>query len=400
MTRRLAPGEHTLLRQRLESQWVLPVGGEERERPGGDGASRVAAVAGKLLALQAQDFGQSLWALGVRAPGTTRDDVSRAYDEGLIVRSWPMRGTLHITTADDLRWMLGVTATRTVASIAARYRALGLGDDDFRRARAAAAHELAGGGRASREEFTALLERAGVDTAGQRGVHLIGRLAHEGLICWGPTHGTQQALVLLDEWAPAGRTLSREEALGEFVLRYLRGHGPATLKDFCWWSKVTVAEARQGLARVRDQLGAVTIDGVEYLRALDAGTPAAPSASGRRGLGAQVLPGFDEYLLGYPSRQPALPEPYADRIVPGNNGVFLPMLVVDGVVRGTWRRRVTTSSVTVTLDPFEPLTATARRALERDFARYGRFLGLPVRIDEAVRIDETASADEATGAGS
>ncbi len=397
----MAATAREVLQLRLESQWIARVpASAAAARPG---AAGITAVAAHLLATQAQDFAQGVWALGVRSPGATRDDVTAALDSARVVRSWPMRGTLHFCAPDDLRWMLTLTAARTVRSAAARHRALELDDDTFARAADIAAGELRGGGALSREEFLAALRAGGVDPAGQRGMHIIWRLAHDGLLCWGPTRGTQQALVLLDEWAPATREPSRDEALGEFVLRYFGGHGPATLDDFCWWSKSTVADAKRGFERVRDRLSERVIDGTSYWMRADGGsaegTADATGAAGgvgvtdtrgRRGAGASplrdgvhALPGFDEYLLGYRDRSHALPTEHTDRIVPGGNGIFLPMLVSKGRIVGTWRRSVSTKSVTLTPEFFEAPTAAELRGAERAFTRYGQFLGLPARLAPA-----------------
>jgi hypothetical protein len=414
-----------LLRRRLAAQWIAPPGPTVQENPQ-EGPARITAVTRRMLALQAQDYGQAVWALGVRAPGSTRSDVEAALDAGSVVRSWPIRGTLHFSTPDDLRLMLSITAARTIRSILPRYRQLGLDDDVLARTRAIATSELRGGGRLSREEFFALLTAAGIEPGGQRGTHVIGRLAHEGLLCWGPTENGRQQLVLLDEWAPPGPgTVTtwpldengapaadsddprRTEALGEFVRRYVTGRGPATLKDFCWWSKVTVAEAKRGLDHARDRLTSELIDGAEHWTTAngdadesddhpattddgapadeagtDTDTDAKSAAAARPTPPFHALPGFDEYLLGYPDRAPALAPEFAERIVPGDNGIFLPMLVAHGKVVGTWRRRVASGAVTVTLEPFEPLTATARTGFARAVRRYADFMGLALVLDE------------------
>ncbi|GAA2247958.1 winged helix DNA-binding domain-containing protein [Herbiconiux moechotypicola] len=405
-----AAAERELLGRRLAAQGIEPAfirsEGEQtpaatpnaRGRAGGQApdararAAAITAVVERLLAVQAQDFGQALWALGVRAPGTTTADVDAALESRSVVRSWPMRGTLHFTGPDDLRGLLALTSARTVRGMAARHRDLALHDDDFSRASDVARTELAGGGRAGRQEFLDLLEGAGVDTSGQRGMHLIWRLAHDALVCWGPRSGTQQALVLLDEWAPALRApaeLSEAAASGElaggFLTRYLRGRGPATLRDFCWWSKLTVAEATAGLVHAGEAISRIDVGGAEYLVA-ESTRPAhpepVPPAPPRSATGHHALPGFDEYLLGYQSRSPALAPEFAERIVPGGNGVFLPMLVSRGRIVGTWKRRTGATAVTVTLEPFESLSGTARAGFERSLRRYARFLGLELRLDE------------------
>ncbi|MGD8166156.1 winged helix DNA-binding domain-containing protein [Herbiconiux sp. P16] len=397
-----------LLRQRLETQWIVPPA-----RPAGASGPGIAEVARHLLALQAQDFGQAIWALGLRSPGATRADVAAALDSAEVVRSWPMRGTLHFSTPDDLRSMLSLTATKTVTGVAARHRQLDLDDSVFARAGRIAAAELRGGGSFSRDEFFALLEADGIHTKGQRGVHIIWWLAHDGLLCWGPTRGTQQALVLLDEWAPPTRDPhpDRDRALAEFVMRYFTGHSPATLKDFCWWSKTTVSDAQRGLALARERLVETEIDGVGYWMrdpadrhdtgaagTRDGGVRSGPAdarpSPRRKAPGVHALPGFDEYLLGYQDRSHALPAAFADRIVPGNNGMFLPMIVSRGAIVGTWRRSISAKKAQVTAEPFTPLSSAEQSEFAREVTRYGRFLGVPASITDAAEPGRRSGEDD------
>ncbi|MFJ8893620.1 winged helix DNA-binding domain-containing protein [Leifsonia sp. NPDC102414] len=336
------------------------------------------AVVQRMLAVQAQDFGAACWALGARSAGSTRDDVLAALDDGSIVRSWPMRGTLHFAPPADLRWMLGVTTTRMIAGLTLRHRQLELESEDFTRARDVVTEALSGGRSIGRAELMALWEANGIATAGQRGYHLIYFFAQNGLLCWGPTHKTQQSLVLLDEWAPERRELEPDEALGEFLLRYLTGHGPATLKDFVWWTKGTVAGAKTAVAVLGDRISTLEVDGVEYLATAEqadaeAGTPAARK-------GVDLLPAFDEYLLGYQDRTPVIDDEHFTVVVPGKNGVFAPILVSAGRVVGTWRRASTSSAVTVEPLPFARLTAAEKTGVRRAATAYGRFLGLPAAV--------------------
>ncbi|MHA7155873.1 winged helix DNA-binding domain-containing protein [Arthrobacter sp. TMN-50] len=324
-------------------------------------------VVDRLLAMQAQDFNQALWAIGLRSPGSTRDDVLAALQRGDIIRSWPMRGTLHFVLPADLRWLLSLTAERLVAGAAARHRELGLDQTTLERARGVALTVLAGGRQLGRNEFLSALNAAGIDTGGQRGYHLIWYLAQAGTLCWGPPAGTQQALVLLDEWAPSGAQLDREEALGRFVLGYFTGHGPATLRDFVWWSKLTVADAKVGLAVVRGHLTELICDDIAYWVATTR------SEDKPRSSGLILLPAFDEYVIGYQDRSPVLVPEYAQRIVPGGNGVFRPTVVTHGRVTGTWRRSADRSGSPVA-DPFEPMSMRDERAFLAAGRSYERFI--------------------------
>lgn len=338
----------------------------------GDREPTPSDVTRRMLAVQAQDFAAACWALALRTRAPSRAAVLADLDAGRIVRSWPMRGTLHFVPPEDLRWMLAVTTERMIAGLTRRHRELELEAPDFRRARDLLTSALEGGRSLGRAEAMELWEAAGIATGGQRGYHLLYYLAQTGVICWGPTHRTQQALVLLDEWAPPARArqLEPDEADAEYLLRYLVGHGPATLKDFVWWTKGTVARARDAVAVLGDRLTALEVDGVDYLVTAEL-ADAAASRPVRRAESAavQLLPAFDEYLLGYQDRSPVIDEGLFDRVVPGKNGVFAPILVAGGRVAGTWRR----SGTSIETLPFEPLSAARITAAERTATTYRRY---------------------------
>ncbi|UAJ81315.1 AlkZ family DNA glycosylase [Leifsonia sp. ZF2019] len=333
-----------------------------------------ADVTRRMLAVQAQDFGAACWAIAFRTVAPSRNAVLADLDAGRIVRSWPMRGTLHFVPPEDLRWMLSVTTERMLAGLTRRHRQLELEPSDFTRARDLLTSALAGGRALSRADAMELWESAGIATGGQRGYHLLYYLAQTGVICWGPTLRTQQALVLVDEWAPPerARRLDPDEAGAEYLRRYLAGHGPATVKDFVWWTKGTLASARAAVAILGDELTTLEVDGVEYLLGAELADRAASLPATRSERGAvQLLPAFDEYLLGYQDRAPVIDDALFERVVPGKNGVFSPVLVTQGRVAGTWRR----AGTAIETAPFEPLSGARAAAAERAAAAYLRFAG-------------------------
>ncbi len=289
-----------------------------------------------LTAVQAQDFPGAVTSVGLRLRNGKRDSVLAALDAGTVVRSWPMRGTLHFVPAEDLGWMLRTTAPRIVASLGRRHRELGIDDHIIGTARDLAIDALTGGGALSRNELIGLWSDAGLLEVKERGSHLIAYLAMTGLLCFGPVRSGQQQLVLIDEWIKNPRRPGQEEALGEFAVRYFRSHGPATVKDFRWWTQLRAADVKTALALARPELERHWHDGVEYL--MDPGTPALLASVSAEAAGLFLLPGFDEYLLGYQDRSAALKPEYAQLIVPGGNGVFRPTVVSDGQVLGTWKR--------------------------------------------------------------
>ena len=324
----------------------------------------VADVVQHSLAMQAQDFPGAKWSVGLRAPGITDADVEAALASRQIVRSWPMRGTLHLTPADDLGWMLRLTAPRLIRGAAKRRSDLGLTDADVERARELAIAALDGGRVLSRDALQQLWSDAGITTTGQRGYHLLWSLSATGTLVFGPVDGKQHTFTLLDEWVAAPRALEIDESLGEWASRYFTSHGPATVKDFAWWASLTLTEARRGVALA--DLATLDVDGTTHYLAHDL-EPAPRSV--------QLLPGFDEFILGYQDRSAALtPEQFAV-IVPGNNGIFQPTIVVNGEVVGTWKRAVKARRVEVQLLPFD-----STPAVDAPLTAYGRFLGIPTEL--------------------
>ncbi|MEW5961303.1 MAG: winged helix DNA-binding domain-containing protein [Chloroflexota bacterium] len=331
-------------------------------------------VVKRLGAVQAQDYLGALWAIGLRLKTATGQTIEQAIRDRQIIRTWPMRGTLHFVAAEDARWMLALLTPRIMAGSATRHKQLELDETTFGRAETLFAASLRGGRRLTRPEMMAVLEQGGIATAGQRGYHVLWWAAQSGLICFGPRQGKQDTFVLLDDWLPAGKTLSREESLAELARRYFSGHGPATLQDFRWWSGLTAAEARAGLETVAARLAHETLDGQTYW--FSPSLPPAPAASPT----AYLLPGFDEYLLGYKDRRAVLDPAHAARVVPGGNGMFKPIIIIDGRVVGAWQRTRRKTKVVVTLEPFEPLSLAQMEAAAAAAEPYGRFLGLPVEI--------------------
>ena len=190
----------------------------------------------------------------------------------------------------------------------------------------------------------------------------------------GPMQAKQQTFVLLEEWVPQVKELPREEALAKLAVRYFSSHGPAALPDFAWWGGLTLTDARAGMAAARPGLVSQTIDEREYW---SAGKSTATIEESTHGF--HLLPGFDEYLIGYTDRGAVLQGEYAARIIPGGNGIFQPMIVSGGQVVGTWKRKIKKDTVEITLIPFTPL-AVPQETMHAAAQRYSRFLGLQLSL--------------------
>jgi hypothetical protein len=342
------------------------------QRAGTPSRDTPADVVRRLGAVQAQDYRGGLWAVGLRATGATEAAVEQALAGKSIVRSWPMRGTLHFVAAEDLRWMLAHLAPRSIAGAAGRFRQLGLEAEQLRRSRRIIERALAGGTRMTRPELFALLERGGVSASGQRGIHILWMHAHEGVLCFGPPRGRQQTFVLLDEWLPASEPLTRPEALAEIALRYFTGHGPATVRDLAWWAGLTIADAAEGLSASSSRLARARFDGEDFWGP-EAGfpPPAKPPV-------ALLLPPFDEFLVAYRDRSAAFDPAHTKRLA----SLLSPTIVVKGRVVGTWKKRASRGRLVIVPDFFSPPTEGRLRALRPALERYGAFVGERVELQQ------------------
>jgi Winged helix DNA-binding domain len=330
-------------------------------------------------AMQAQDYGQVLWAVALRTVAATQTDVEQAIAERSIVMTWPMRGTIHLVSALDVRWILELCAPRKLAAAGLRLKQLELDKEILERCGHLFRDALAGGPPMTRSAIFALLERAGISPKGQRGYHLLWHLAQSGLICFGPKAGKEQTFVLLEEWVPNAPSKSRDDSLSELAKRYFTSHGPATVQDFAVWTGLTLRDARGGLESVQGQLVSEVQDQLEYWWA-----EASMNVSAASVTAVHLLPGFDEYILGYKDRRDVMTVEHAKRIVPGGNGVFLPMIVVDGQVVGKWKRTFKKKGVQVVLEPFLEIDSLAERVHEA-IMRYCAFVGLPLLSSEVLR---------------
>jgi len=328
----------------------------------GPGEPTAADVVRRLGALQAQDLPGALTSVALRTASRLRKDVEASLDAGEVVRSWPMRGTLHLVAAEDLQWFLDTAGVRTLAGTGRRWAQLELDEAQAERARDIVLEAFTARDRASRAELLSAIAAGGVPVTGQRGYHLLWYLSQTGTLCLGPTDGAgEQLFVLLDAWVRAPRRLDRDEALAELALRYFIGHGPATVADLARWAGCTVRDVRAGLAAVRDRLEAVTVEGTEYL--MDPGTPDRLAAARAEAAGVLLLPGFDEFVLGYGDRTAVVPAEFADRIVPGGNGMFRATVVHGGRVVATWRRTGRGAKRTVDVEPFTELPRKVAAAI-------------------------------------
>jgi len=358
----------TVPQERAGRQWLT-------RRPG----RSVAEVAAHVVGLQAQDPLATRLQVRSRSASLRADDVRRACVEpGRLVRTWLMRGTLHLVAGSDVRWLLSLFGPRNAARGASRRRQLGLDEDVCSHALRVLPGLLTGSPPLSRAQVIAGLVGKGVrvDPTGQAPAHLLAYAAALGVVCRGPDlDGAEPGYVLLDEWVPASALVVQDEALAELARRYLAAFAPAEAADLAAWSGLPLNTARRAVGLAAADVEA---SGAEAGVAGGAGESAGGVAGAAELAGDQavrLLGAFDTYLLGYRDRSLLLEPRFAARVQAGG-GIIHPTVVVGGEVVGTWRLHRRKDAFDVAVHPFVPLDGRVTRLVEEEAADVARFLGL------------------------
>jgi hypothetical protein len=271
--------------------------------------------------------------------------------------------------------MLTLTAPRINAFSATYYRQLGLDNAIFKRSSAVLIKALQGGKQLTRAELSSMLKKNGIVSDDPlRFTYMIGHAELDGVLCSGARRGKQFTYALLDERVPSTKSFSRDESLAELAKRYFRSHGPATLKDYSWWSGLSMEDARKGLEAIKPKLNHEIVDGKTYWFSESAKIAKDKTPT------AYLMPNYDEYTVAYTDRNPIYDTKHDKKLDARGNFLFNNVIVINGQVAGTWKRTIKTTSVLVDLNPFRPFTKTEKQALDSAIDRYGTFLEMPVKL--------------------
>jgi hypothetical protein len=332
-----------------------------------------------LGAVQAQDFGGAKWALGQRTRDCVDADVEGAFERGEILRTHILRPTWHFIAATDIRWMLALSAPRVHTANGYAYRRFELDGPTLAKSERAIAKALEGGVHLTRDELAEVLARAGVEARGPRLGYVMMHAELEALIVSGPRRGKQFTYALFDERVAPGPTLERDAALAELTRRYFTSRGPAQIKDYAWWSGLTMREAKLGVTMNAAHLARETLDERDYWHA-----PIAKRVKPRSPF-AHLLPNYDEYLIAYKDHRAAF-DPAVQRKLRGREMVLASHLaLIDGLLVGGWRRTIEKDAHAIELSLLRTLDAAERRALDEAAERYARFVGVKVRMKNVGR---------------
>jgi hypothetical protein len=330
--------------------------------------------AGELVAwigaLQAQDYAMSKWAVGVRLPKSTDKSIEAALDKGDIIRTHVLRPTWHLVAAGDVRWMIQLTAPHIQKLVKGRHADLELTQAVLSKSRKVLEKTLRDTNYSTREELIAEFGKVGIVTDENRASHIFSAAELEGLICSGSTKGGKQTFGLLDERVPPTKPLSRDEALRSLARRYFSSHGPATLDDFAWWSGLPAGDAKRALDMAKSDLETAAIDSKAYWF-IEANFETKDTAF--------LLPAYDEFIISYKDRSATITLDNTKRAV-SSNGIFRPVIVVNGQTMGIWKRTIKKNKAIIEMEYFTRLGKAALKMIDEASVRYGLFLEKKIEL--------------------
>ena len=318
-------------------------------------------------AMQSQDLPMAKWAIGARLPGTTEKDIDAAINNGQVLRTHVMRPTWHFVSPHDIYWMLELTGPYIKAQSKSRDKQLELTQKIYTRSNNIIEKALSKAHHLTRTELVEELHRAKIKTDEYRSGHLLIRAELDGLICSGPFRGKLPTYALLSERVKKKTTLTRQEALASLAKTYFSSHGPATAQDFHWWSGLRVKDVTEAIDLIKPHLSSEQLDDQTYWF-ISSGTPPANLKPA-----VHLLPAFDEYLISYKNRSAAIEIGHHAKAFT-NNGIFRPIVVVNGKVVGIWKRAVIKDSVAIECELFTPISAAQSKQVSKAASTYAAFL--------------------------
>ena len=317
-------------------------------------------------AVQAQDYKMMRWAVGMRTRKPSIKAFERDFNAGRIIRTHLFRTTWQLIAGEDLGWMLALCRESALRGLHSWMKTNGvhIPEAEQERVQQVFADFLAKRPYALKADFAAALRDRGMEMNDQRLSYHIRLAEYAGLLCSGDLTPLKQTYALVADKLPDTCFLPREEALALLARKYFRSHGPATLEDFAWWSGLGLTACKSGMDSLGTELVRTRWQGLDLCFHQDGRT------RGFRSGCVHLLPPYDEYLIGYKSRHVALHPGHSHR-AHNNRGIFWPVVLQDGEVTGNWSG----ASGTVTVDFFHPDAGCDEEALQKEAARYTRFLG-------------------------
>jgi DNA glycosylase AlkZ-like len=326
-----------------------------------------------MCAMQAQDYAMVKWAIGIRLPKSTEKLVRDAINKGEIIRTHLLRPTWHFVSADDISWILDLTAPKIIASLKHRQRYLGISPMILSRSNKIISKALLDRNSLTREEIKTELGKAKIQTDNNRLTHLLVSAELNGIICGGPEKDNKQTYALFSERVPNKQNLTKDESLAELAKRYFTSHSPASIQDFSWWSGLSLTNARHGLEMVKSKFISETINSTTYW------FPNSYSIPNNYKILTYLLPAYDEFIISYKDRRAAMELQHHKKVI-SNNGIFYPLIVSNGKVIGSWTRIIKNDKVSLNMKLFQPVDNKIKKTIDHEAEKFGKFIGKKIEI--------------------
>jgi hypothetical protein len=319
-------------------------------------------------AMQAQDYPMVKWAIGIRSKGFSEASVNEAFDKGEILRTHLLRPTWHIVTAEDISWMIDLSAPRLKSSLNGRHKELGINTSILNKCFRIIEGELSGGNHKTREELMVRLGKDRIDSSENRSSHIMMLAELEKLVCSGKNMNGKPTYALLRERVNVSSPLSKENALKQLALTYFSSHGPATIRDFSWWSGLSAREATNGIEMTINGLISETIGNETYWMRPSEKKITEPQNR------LILLPAYDEFVIAYKDRTQIIDLKLQSQAI-SSNGIFWPVILLDGKAIGTWKRTVKNGKVIIESKFFNKPNKKTLDLFDQASHLYAKFLG-------------------------
>lgn len=327
-----------------------------------------------LGAMQAQEYAQTKWSLGLRLPHLNDSEVEKDFTEGKILRTHLLRPTWHFVTSQDIRWMLKLTAPRVNAANGYMYRQLELDNDVFNRCKKILITALQGNKQLTRNELNGEFRKEKILAEGHRLSYIMMYAELAGIICSGARRGNQFTYALLDERVQTTNSLDKDEALSKLAKQYFSSRGPATIKDFSTWSGLTLTDCKKGMEMVKSNFVKEVIENDEYYFSADI------SLNNKTIQDIYLLPIYDEFIMGYKDRRAILE--LKKSLHPTAPFRYDCMIVSDGQIIGTWKRAIAKKSIDIEFEFFRPMNKSQNKALDSAIYLFENFTNMKVNYEK------------------
>ena len=329
-------------------------------------------ILGHMGAIQAQDYPMSKWGIGVRLKNSTEEIINEAIDKGEILRTHVLRPTWHLVSAENIGWMLNLTASKIKSSMSSRNKQLELTREVFRKSGKVISNALRGNNHLTRDELIKILNKAKIKTDENRASHILMEAELSGIICSGTKSSNKHSYALFEERIPQIKSLTKEDSLEKLARIYFTSRGPASEKDFSWWGGINLTEARLGIELIKSDLNSFKSNSGTYWHFKNQ-----KIKSQKNNL--FLLPTYDEYIISYADRNDIVSSEDHLNII-STYGLFRAVIIYGGKSIGTWKRTIKKDKVTIEFNFFEKPDNQIKELAIAEAEKFGKFLNNEVEV--------------------